>query len=304
MKRKVLFILLLCAVAVLCALSSGDPLWLPLAAAAGMLRRLSLSGSLGNAIACSLFALFGLIPLLLKNRKKWYWEDILLVLTAPAIWFVLYYQINPGLLPQTLAMVQSSGNLSICVWSLLVGWAVLRLLRMSGDADSSQLYRMLRLFLILCAAVCVLSVIIKACLLPDSIAAIKAANTMPGLQLGTTFVFLGLGFAVLALECFLDAWVLLRTIPMLKHLEANPYSAECCTAAQKVARLCRRVMTVIVITSTGFNLAQVFFASRLHAINISLRIPLTSLALVFALMALCKLLSRGKTLQEEADLFI
>lgn len=304
MKRKALIVLLLCTASVLCAISAGDPLSLPLVAAAGMLRRLSLSGSLGNAIAISLFALLGLIPLLLKNKKVWHWEDLLLVLTAPAIWLVLYYLINPGLMPPALDMLRGSGSLSICVWSLLLGWAVLRILRSTGDADSAGLYRLLRLFLSLCAAVYLLSVVVKGCALPGSISAIRNANTMPGLELGTTFVFLVLSFLVLALECLLSAWVLLQTLPLLRNLEKNPYSAESCAAAQKVTALCRRSMTVMVLSSTGLNLAQVVFAARLHAMNLSLRVPLFSLALVFGLMALCRLLSRGRALQDEADLFI
>ena len=80
---------------ILGAENSVAALCLPFTWTAEGLRKLSLSGSLGNGVAIALLVVLGLLPLVLKWKKSWGPEDVLLVFTSIAIWYTLYVLINP-----------------------------------------------------------------------------------------------------------------------------------------------------------------------------------------------------------------
>ena len=97
------------------------------------LRRLSLSGAMGNMIAIILYVLIGLIPcmvwLFLKGKGKNLKEDYLLFPISGFLLLVLYYMINPGLIPVNEA---GGGKLLLAgtFYSVLVGYVVLRSLHL------------------------------------------------------------------------------------------------------------------------------------------------------------------------------
>lgn len=277
---------------------------LPFLLVAKGLRALSLSGSVGNIAAIVLLVLLGLLPLLLKRKEKWGEWDILLVLSSCAIWYCEYYLINPGLLPVTLS--GTVGQLILCgsVYSLLLSWAVVRLMNATDTMDASQFLQALRLFLFICAAECLLSVFSAFAALPDAIKAVREANTMPGLDLKPTYIFLTLSSCVTALEYGLDGLVLIRGAGLLQVLKQGPYSEEACQRADRVCKLCRQSLIAITLSHTALNLGQMLFASRLHSLSASFRLPVLSLAIVFATLVLSGLLRKGRQLQEDNELFI
>ena len=311
MKKLLFFICAAAAVLLLLlgceALGLGGSLsllCLPFAACAKALRWLSLSGSTGNIVAIGLLILVGMIPLLLKWKKKWEPVDLLLVLCCIAIWVAEYFLINPGLLPMALSGLL--GQLTLCgiIWELLLCWAVIRLLKTGDTMESRNYLQALKIFLWLCAGSCGLSLILCFTSLPEAFRALREANTMPGLRLGPTYFFMSLSQAVTALEYGLDGLVLFLGAELLKILEKGPYTEEAVSAAEKVCLWCRRSLLAILLSHTGLNLAQTLFASRLHQMSTEFRIPLLSLATVFAMLALSGLLKKGQLLQEDNDLFI
>lgn len=311
MKKHLLWILPACAALLLIpvartlGLEGGLSLiCLPFFLCARGLRWLSLSGSLGNLLAIGLFVLLGLCPLLPGLGKKRSPEDWLLVLASIALWIGEYYLINPALLPVSLR--GPVGQLVLCgaVYELLLCWAVLRLLKASRNMEKADYLRWLKTFLWLCAGVCVLSVIVTLASLPDSFRQLRETNTAPGLELTPTYVFLILSAAVTALEYLLDAWVLLLGAGLLRVLEQGPYTRTALAAADRVSLWCRRSLAVILLSHTAVNLSQALLASRLHRLSFEFRLPLLSLATVFALLALSGLLKKGLRLQEDNDLFI
>ena len=279
-------------------------LCLPFVVCAKGLRWLSLSGSLGNLAAIGLLALLGLTPLLLKLRKKWEKADWLLLPTCAAIWVTEYYLINPGLLP--MALSGQIGQLTLCgiVYELLLCWAVLRLLKASDTMDSGHYLQALKIFLWLCAGSCAISVFLCFTSLPGAFRAVQEANTMPGLKLTPTYVFLVLSQAVNALEYGLDGLVLFLGAGLVKVLEQGPYSEDAVAAGERVSLWCRRSLLAVLLSHTGLNVAQALFASRLHQMQTGFRFPLLSLAIVFAMLALSGLLKKGQQLQADNDLFI
>lgn len=101
------------------------------------LRALSLSGSLGNAAALALYGMVCLLPactlLLIRRRRGLFPEDALLPVLSAALFPVLYWMINPGLLGAFLGSAEGQpfgkAVLGVIVYSVLLGYAVLRTLR-------------------------------------------------------------------------------------------------------------------------------------------------------------------------------
>lgn len=269
------------------------------------LRTLSLVGTGGNITAIVLYVLLSMLPFLFCLKQKWTAENWLLPLTSAAIFYCLYYMINPALRPS--ALRGDVGTLILCgsVWSLLLAWTVIQLLRRYNSADISGIYRVLRILLTFCALWCIW--IILSVSLYDFVAEIKTvreSNTMPGLNLIPTFIFLSLRFAIAALEYALDAFLMYQSIRLLRELEKDSYSEGSYAAAQHAATCSKRTLCIIVLSHAGFNLAQVLFAGTLHNLHVQLRLPIFSIALVFAMLVLPRLLYQGKQLKEDNDLFI
>ena len=170
--------------------------------------------------------------------------------------------------------------------------------------DSRQYLTALKLFLWLCVAQYGLSVILCFTSLPMAIQAVTRANTMPGLNLFPTYLFMFLSNAVNALEYGLDAWALLLGAGLLNHLQNGPYTQEAVIAAERISAWCRRSLFVVLLSHTGLHLSQAIFASHIHQLSANFRFPLLSLAILFALLALSGLLKKGQQLQEDNDLFI
>lgn len=277
---------------------------LPFVLCAKGLRALSLSGSTGNIIAIVLLALLGLLPLLLKGKEKWQPRDLLLLLTCGSIWYAEYYLINPGLLPIFLSGSVGQQALCGCVYGLVFSWALLRLLHGTDTMDTPDYLKILKVLLFVCILLCVASVLAGFGDLLNEIRAVREANTMPGVNLVPTYVFLTLSWVVAAIELLFDAFIFSKGNRLLKAWKESPWNQIACNAARDMSLLCRRALAVITLSHTVLYVGQVLFAAKLHSMSVTLRIPLASLAAVFAALVLTGILQKGRALQEDNDLFI
>lgn len=273
---------------------------LPFSLLGNGLRALSLSGDMGNAAAIVIYAavcLLPLLPLLRKNRSR---RDWVLALASPVLFYVLYLMINPGLLPAGMGGDVGKMILSGTVYSIFLTWGALRLLQ--GKPNG---YQALRVLLAACAAVYILAGFgVGAGELKAQILAVRSGNTMPGQDLTVTYGFLVAIFAVQALEFLLDAGLMLRGIGLTRCLEQNPYSEDSVAAAEALSQKAQGALTVILLSNMGLNIAQILAASRLYHMDATVRIPLFSTALCFGCLVLTRLLSQGKEIKEENDLYI
>lgn len=268
------------------------------------LRFLSLSGTTGNVVAILLYILLCFTPLLLligRRRKK---KDILLLICSGILFYVLYYMINPAYRPVILQNPAGSLGMAGAVYSVLLCWLILTLMDTFSDADTDNIYDALRIFLWLSVAEFGVGILVNAGGCVAAIRQIAAANTMPGLNLFPTYGFTVLSYAVTVLEYALDIWVLCLAGKLLLQLRQDAYSDGCYNAAKTLSDGCRKALITLVLSTTGLNVAQLFLASILHNIDIQFRLPTVSIGLVFVLLALTRLLYRGKELKEDNDLFI
>lgn len=269
------------------------------------LRAMSLSGGAGNAAAVFLYVLVCLSPLVLLWKRKFRKEDTLLLGCVAMLFYVMYQMVNPHRITAMLDKSVGKMILGGGVYSFLIAWAILRFLPQGLKQGSTAMYRALRIFLMICGAECFVAAFgIGILELRADIAAIQAGNTMPGLNLMPTYGVRFLSFAARALEYVLDAWVMLACVKLLGELEKDPYSEGCVLAAERINRLCVKALGLITVSNMVLNVIQAVALNYLHNIDVSVRIPVLSMAVVFGTLVLTKLLVQGKALKDDNDLFV
>ncbi len=322
MKHKKLCVFLACE-AVLCILLHSARGILPRAFTAVMafpfeqiglgLRALSLSGDTGNIISIVLYTTLCLIPVgilySLKRVRRLYPEDALLAVLSIVLFAVVYMMINPGLLGpyfgdaagQSVTKVVLGGM----VYSVLIGYAVLRILRLFFHADTGRLQKYLEILLCALNALFVyLAFGAYFSSLMDSFDALRSGNTGNEQSLGMSYLFLVLQYVVNALPYILNVLVVFAALELLDELSADRYSEATVNASEKLSRLCGMALAVIVISNIGFNLLQLVFIKMLAVMNGSVQIPLISVAFTLAVLLLAQYIKENKQLKDDNDMFI
>ena len=309
MKRERIWLFITIVLALILAFvpgAGGDIfglLALPFTLLGGLLRKLSLSGGFGNIAAIVVFGLVSAVPLVFWFRSKRKAEDWLLVLLSVVTGLVLYYMINPALRHALLQNETGDGVYAGVFWSCLMTWGVLKLLNSGEALLRGNIYRALRIFLLLCAGSCILNVF--GLRLGWLVEQLRLYSDMAyGFWKGPTYFFLLLDFAVTAAENGLTALVLYKGAKLLGTLEADPFGTACVEAAGDVSRWCRQTLAIVSLMSLTLNISVLLMSDLMLNINLELRIPVFGMAVAFSVMALSRLLTQGKELKDETDLFI
>lgn len=311
MKRERLWLLVLFALALVLALVPGAGgsilglLALPFTALGGLLRTMSLSGGAGNAAAIVIYLAVCAVPLGFWRRSKRKTEDWLLVLLSGVTALVLYYMINPGLRSSIFQSEAGDFLYAGAFWSTLITWGVLKLVAAGETLVNRNIYRVLRLFLLLCAVSCILQAFGTE--VANLIWLFRHYSQMDygyGTTMVPTYLFLVLEYAATAAENGLVALILYKGAKLLEVLEADPFGAGCVEAAEDVSRWCRQTLVIVALTSLALNIGQVLMSGLLVNVSMEVRIPVFGMAVAFCVMALSRLLTQGKELKDESDLFI
>lgn len=269
------------------------------------LRWLSLGSGLGNTLALGIYGLVCLLPLVLWLRTKRQAEDWLLVGMSFVLVFVLYLMVNPSLRPGMLQNDVGDVIYAGAVWSMLVTWGILKLLRSGEEILEGNIYRALRLFLLICGASCLLNGFgLGFANLRQRITAVQEGNTMFGVNLVPSYVFFVLDYAAGAIKESLLALVFYKGAGLLTELERDAYSEGCVRAGNDVSIWGRRLLMTAALCDLALNLGQVFLAGALHDVSVTIRLPITAMAVSFGMLSLTRLLVRGKALKDDNDLFI
>lgn len=322
MKRKA-FILFLGFEAALCILLSLFQETLPKAFISVMafpfeqtalgLRALSLSGSTGNTIAILLYVAICLGPAivlyLLSKMRSLYPEDWLLIVLSVVLFPVIYLMINPGMLHDPLLWVAGpdpgKALLGNIIWSVIVGYILLRILRHLSAADTARLHRYMAALLYGLSILFVYLAFGSGFRdLLNSIESLRASNTGNEHTLGISCAFLVLQYIINTLPYVLDILVVFAGLRLLTQLQADRYSEASVGAAHNLSRLCGRALVVIVVSNTGFNLLQFIFMKNLRVVNSVVQIPILSIAFLLAALLLSQYIRENKQLKDDNDMFI
>ena len=222
------------------------------------------------------------------------------------LFVVLYLMINPGIISVL------SGGLPIAkmmlggaVYSIIFGYFILRTLRLFFHSDAKRLEKYMSVMLGLLGALFIYLVcgILFSGLL-TSFTTLRASNIDNGQNLITSYVYLSLQFAVNALPYVLDIWIISSAMQLFDELRADRYSEKTVTAATRMSRYCTVALAAMVLTNIGFNLLQLLFAKMLVTLNVSVSIPVFSIAFVLVALLLTRFIAENKQLKDENDAFI
>ena len=277
------------------------------------LRALSLSGAPGNVAAIAIYALISLSPaallFALGKRRKLFAEDALLGLLSAALFAVLYLTVNPGLIG---GFAGGDGGkavgmavLGTIAYSVICAYFVLRALRLFSESDAAALARNMSAMLGVLGMVFVFSAF-GPCLgdLLGAIAGLRAGNAGNEHLLGPTYAFLVLQCITDMLPYILNVPIVLAALRLAGEYRADPYSAETVAASHRMSRLCTAALAATVLANMCFNILQLAFIKSLMVVNVSLNIPVLSIAFVLAALLLTRFAAGNKQLKDENDAFI
>ena len=291
---------------------------------ASFLLALSLSGAVGNAAAWVLFAGQGLLPLLflfrICRKRAFSYEDALLPLLSLLAYFLLYWMINPGGMPAIFGYADPDFSrilLSSLFYSLLFGYLVLRILRMTFQADPAQCPRYLSRLL----SALILFWIFRACGIRSG-ELIRALRSLPetipvsfeimgaGESLllsgssGITGFFLILQYLTDILPDLLNVGIAHLAISLLHAYHEDRYSEAAARAADRLAGACRTALIIVILTTILFNLLQLLFVNALLTASFRFSIPVLSAAFALGALLLCRSIRENQQLKADNDLFV
>lgn len=317
MTRKHIVILLCAALAgalLGLAVQAADPSGLTdlLSAPGQGLRVLSLAGPWGNLGAWAITLAIVLLPLLLlvlpRGRGPLVWEDWLLPLTGAVGFCMVFFSVNPTLLP--LVLPQTWPFASLCVYcSLPVAWLVLRVLRRLERQETGQLAGVLRVLLWACALLAAFGTAFSriggfAGQAAQAMSGVSGPEFFPMVDSMTDAVIGGLilHFILLIPSLAADlftAFLLAQAALLTSVLKEGLFSGESVERCNITADFCRQTVVWSALLTILRNLLQLLFLPWLLQSQFRVYVPLSSLVLAAALYLLCRCLQQGKALQED-----
>ena len=264
------------------------------------LRALSLSGFAGNLGAWALVLLVSALPLFLWKKGG---EGRFLVLSSIVLLLGQYFAVNPSQLNTPLRDAYPLIALQTAL-SLLAAWWVLRWLRSLRERESTRLTGTFRTMFRVCAyLLTAFSAFWTVTDLRTRWLSVAQGNTADPDGLGLTFAVMVLLAVLRFIPDLLAGLTLLLSGELAAELDGgfDTVSVDLC---RRVADTCALAARVTVLTAASVNLAQMLFLESLRNSSFSLELPLFTLALSAGLMLLCRILERGKVLQEDSDSII
>jgi hypothetical protein len=276
------------------------------------LRALSLSGGAGNSAAVILYGLFCLLPLVYllvrMIRRRARAEDGLLGLLSALMFWILYLLINPAEIGQLFGAPELA-ELGVLIlggtlWSILIGYAVLRALRTFSGSHTVALLRYLDILLGLLCVVLVYGVFGSGFSgLLTAFEKLKEANTGAA-SLGTSYLFLVLQYLADVLPYMLDLVVIQFGMRLTDALRTDVYGPEVGTAANRLGAVCQVSVVAVLLMQIAVNVSQLLLGSAVHSSDYTVRIPLLSIVFVLAVLLLAKYFAAGRQLKKDNDMFI
>ena len=270
------------------------------------LRVLSLPGGVGNIVAIVLYVAVCLLPMLaLALIRKKNTEDALLPLISIVLFVAMYHMINPGITRMTNIAPFEQMFLGGIIYSLLMAYGVIRILRSFNTATAHRLGRYIGIMLHLLNIVFVFAAFgFTFAQMLDAFVVFRAGNTVSGQHMVTTYVFIALQHIARALSYVLNIWVVFTVQCLHAALSTDPYSDKTLETANRVSRACVIALTASVLTTAAFNLLQLIFISRLYIVNSNINFPVVSILFVLGALLLTRYIMENKLLKEENDRFV
>lgn len=269
------------------------------------LRALALTGNFGNGFALALCIALSFLPILsvLRHRgeKDYLSENIVLCCMSIAVFITLFSMANPSKLLSAFpyfivdALPVVKGLMGCTVWSVIILWIILRLVRLFRGGDTKKLLCYLRVAL---HALCILFV---------AVIAISCGSTLlDGLsatQKSTDNVMAITRFIASSLPYIFDIGITLSLLTLLDaYIEKN--EEDTVRHADLLSKRCCLALGVTAASATILNVLQPLLSRFLSNISVNVEIPIVSLTFILLILILSRLIVENRKLQSDNDLFI
>ena len=314
MKRKMLIIMLVCETAllfILVLLTDRFPelfssmLAFPFEQIAIGLKVLSQMGHVGNGLAIALWVGVSLLPSIpafhYKQNKPAIKERVTLFSLSCVLLLALYGMINPQVFCSFIPEAKSEywavvkAIMGVSVWSVIVLYVVLRLIRMFRSGDKVSLLRYMQLLLhvlcLLCTAASVIS--FGSGLTASAAASQKALDPMIDLLRRTAA----------SVPYVLDIAIIISTLNLLDIAMTEDQNG-IVNAAKKLSKLCCIALGVTTALTAFMNILQIMLMRWLSSVATTVDIPIFSIVFVGIVLLLSRLLVENKRLRDDNSLFI
>lgn len=266
------------------------------------LREKSLSSGGGNLAAWAIVLAISALPLLgflTRKRKK---ADVLLPLASLVLAAWLFFLVNPTLLGTVVPMAEGWAMCGLATaGSILVCWALLRLVDRLESADTNRLSLLLfwgaAVYLLLLGAGTAQTLLGKW-------GQVASGNTGAADLVSSTKLALTALTVLELVPALLAAAVLMRGSKLVEALDADPFGEATIALAERISRFCGWVVRVSLAVTVVCNLLQMAFFSRIADVDVSVYLPVLPLALAAVLQQLCRYFRRAKAVSDDNDTII
>ena len=314
MKRKTLIIMLVCEAALLFLLVSltdrfpklfSSMLAFPFEQIGVGLKALSQTGQTGNGLATALWVGISLLPLIpafhYKQNKAAIKERITLFFLPGIVLFALYGMINPQVFCSFILEAKNEyltivkAIMGVSVWSVIVLYVVLRLIRMFQSGDKVSLLKYMRLLLhVLCLLFAAAAVISFGSGLTSSSGFSQEALDN---------IIHILSSIVSSVPYVLDIAIIISTLNLLDIAMTEDQNG-IVNAAEKLSKLCCIALGVATALTAFINILQILLMRWLSSVASTVAIPIISIVFVGIVLLLSRLLVENKRLRDDNSLFI
>lgn len=278
-----------------------------------LLRRLSLSGGIGNAAAWICYLVIGGVPLggtvWMLARHKACRADILLPILSALIYMGLWFLVNPSYLNIYLFPTEL-GNfgkyaLTAVMDGLLLSWILLKCISGFEKLGKKRLFRSLGILLGIYVAMLSLMVLwqggvgfVAACI------ELMEKNTGAQNMVPVSCLFLGLQTLAEYLPRILELVLYCMVLDLLHSCEKEIFGAESYGKVERLKKYSSRFLGAIVLTNLGVNMLQLLFARFLLSSHYAIVFPLWEIIVVLGIGVLSRFYLESRQLKEDNDLFI
>lgn len=308
---KITLVIVQLVLAVFAVLGSVYPqfnmyaLGFPFVQLGALMRLISQNGRMGAAFAALIWGAVSLIPVFfaLKNtgRQGRGAESAALWLLSLCLFIGLWAMADggfaEGLMPNGGAVMLpvKRAVLGGVIWSVVVMWAVFRLLRYIAGEGEKRLLRCMKW------AVYALCVAFEFGLAFSELGGLCTAIAATGSD-AAVFAEV-LSFIICAAPYVFDLLVASAGIELIALLSAGN-DAETVLAAEKLASRAKNALYVSAGAIPAYNICRVAFAGYTDTVNAHVVIMVGSLAFTLAALLLSRLITENKRLRDENDMFV
>ena len=231
----------------------------PFEQVSSLLRVMSLSGFIGNMAAIFIYVILCSLPIMvymLRKRKNiLIIEDIMLIVLSIALFIGLYLMINQTYISN---MFVYTGEMNIgffaiggTIYSIAIGYIVLRTLHYAVKSESVNLIKGLKVLLFLISTI-------------DKVA---AGNSEVTTSLHMTNVFLVIKYIFMSIPVVLELLIIYHCNRLLTDLSIDRFSEQSIKQSLYIVKITKKSISIIVFSYIILNVSQLLFSKWLLSMN-------------------------------------